>query len=105
MLISPYILHRHPAFWVEPERYLPDRFLPEQKEGRHRFAYLPFGAGQRQCVGNGYTLTLLTLALATLMQRYQLRLVPHHHVIPIAGSTHRPRDGVLVTIHPAPPAA
>lgn len=105
MIVSPYILHRHPAFWEEPERFLPERFLPERKEGRHRFAYMPFGAGQRQCIGNGYALTLLTLTWATLMQRYQLRLVPGHRVIPMAGSTHRPRNGVQVTLHPAPPAA
>ena len=105
ILISPYILHRHPAFWQEPERYMPERFLSEQKEGRHRFAYLPFGAGQRQCVGIGYTLTLLTISLATLVQRHQLRLAPKHPVIAMAGSTRRPRDGVVATLHPAPPAA
>lgn len=105
VLISPYILHRHPAFWTEPERYLPERFLPEQKEGRHRFAYLPFGAGQRQCVGNGYTVTLLTVALATLLQHYQWRLAPNHQVVAIAASTRRPRDGVLATLHSAPKAA
>ncbi|NMO22631.1 cytochrome P450 [Pyxidicoccus fallax] len=105
MLISPYILHRHPGFWSEPERFLPERFLPEQKEGRHRFAYLPFGAGQRQCVGNGYTVTLLTVALATLLQHCQWRLVPGHPVIAMAATTRRPRNGVLATLHAAPLAA
>jgi cytochrome P450 len=105
VLISPYLLHRHPAFWTEPEQFLPERFLPEQKKGRHRFAYMPFGAGQRQCIANGYTVMLLTVALATLLQRYQWRLVPSHPVIAVAGSTRRPRHGVLVTLHPAPLAA
>lgn len=105
LLISPYILHRHPAFWEEPERFLPERFLPERKEGRHRFAYLPFGAGQRQCVGNGYTLTLLTTALATLVQHHQLRLAPGYQLVIMSGSTHRPRNGVLATLHPVPAAA
>jgi cytochrome P450 len=105
MLISPYLLHRHPLFWTEPERFLPERFLPDQKEARHRFAYLPFGAGQRQCVGNGYTVTLLTVAIATLLQRCQWRLVPDHPVIAVAATTRRPRHGVLATLHALPQAA
>lgn len=105
VMICPYILHRHPEFWTEPERFLPDRFLPEQKEARHRFAYLPFSAGQRQCVANGYTVTLLTVALATLLQRYQWRLVPSHPVIATAASTLRPRHGVLATLHSVSQAA
>lgn len=105
VLISPYLLHRHPAFWDEPERLIPERFLPEQKEGRHRYAYLPFGGGQRLCIGNGYTLTLLTLTFATLLQRYELRLAPNYRLVPTACSTHRPRHGVTATIHPAPAAA
>ncbi|WP_163998552.1 cytochrome P450 [Pyxidicoccus caerfyrddinensis] len=105
MVICPYLLHRHPAFWTEPERFLPERFLPEQKEARHRFAYMPFGAGQRLCVGNGYTVTLLTVALATLLQRCQWRLVPEHPVIAVAATTRRPRHGVLATLHAAPQAA
>ncbi|MFY0565972.1 cytochrome P450 [Archangium lansingense] len=105
VIISPYILHRHRDFWEEPERFIPERFLPERKEGRHRYAYLPFGAGQRQCVGNGYTLTLLTTALATLLQHYQLRLAPGYELVIMSGSTHRPRNGVLATIHPVPAAA
>jgi cytochrome P450 len=105
MLISPYLLHRHPSFWTEPERFLPERFLPEQKEVRHRYAYLPFGAGQRQCVANGYTVTLLTVALATLLQRCQWRLVPEHPVVAWAATTRRPRHGVLATLHAAPQVA
>jgi cytochrome P450 len=98
MVVSPYLLHRHPDFWKEPERFLPERFLPGQKEGRHRYAYLPFGAGQRQCVGNGYTLTLLTVVLATLLPRFELRLAPDYQLVPMSGSTHRPRNGVLATL-------
>jgi cytochrome P450 len=105
LLISPYLLHRHPEFWSEPERFLPERFLPEQREARHRFAYLPFGAGQRQCLANGYTVTLLTVALATLLQRCQWRLVPEHPVIALAATTRRPRHGVLATLHAAPQVA
>ncbi|MCY1031451.1 cytochrome P450 [Corallococcus sp. BB11-1] len=105
VLISPYILHRHPGFWTDPEQFLPERFLPDQREGRHRFAYLPFGAGQRQCVGNAYTVMLLTIAIATLLQRFQWRLVPAHPVVAMAATTRRPRHGVLATLHSAPQAA
>jgi cytochrome P450 len=104
VLISPYLLHRHPAFWEQPERFMAERFLPEQKERRHRYAYLPFGAGQRQCVGNAYTVMLITLSFITLLQRYQLRLARNYRLVPTAGSTHRPRNGVLATLQPVPPA-
>ncbi|MET0400865.1 MAG: cytochrome P450 [Cystobacter sp.] len=102
VVLSPYLLHRHPSAWTEPERFLPERFLSENKEGRHRHAYLPFGGGQRLCIGNGYTLMLITAVLATLMPRFQPRLVPGHPIVPLASNTYRPRFGVRATLHPVP---
>ncbi|MGZ3458319.1 MAG: cytochrome P450 [Archangium sp.] len=101
--LSPYLLHRHASVWEEPERFKPERFFPEQKERRHRYAWLPFGGGQRLCIGNGYTLTLLVTVIATLLQRFQARLVPGHPVVPMATGTYHPRFGIKVTLHPAPP--
>ena len=103
VLLPTWLLHRHPSFWKDPERFDPERFLPEQKEQRHRHAWMPFGGGQRMCVGNGYTLTLITAVLATLLPRFQARLVPGHPVTPVASNTYRPRFGLKATLHPAPP--
>ncbi len=103
--ISPYLLHRHRDFWEQPERFLPERFLPEQGERQHRYAYMPFGAGQRMCVGNAYTVNLIMTGLATLLRHFQVRLVPDHPVVPLSIGTHRPRDGVMATLHPAPSAS
>ena len=50
VMLSPYITHRHPAYWDNPEGFSPERFSPENSEGRHRYAYFPFGAGPRRAV-------------------------------------------------------
>ena len=105
VVLSPYLLHRHPSVWEEPERFDPERFLPERKEGRHRHAWLPFGGGQRLCIGNHYTLLLITAVLATLLPRFQARLVPGHPIVPLASNTYRPRFGVRATLHSAPSRA
>ncbi len=98
VLCATWLLHRHAAFWKDPERFHPERFLPEQKEQRHRHAWLPFGGGQRLCIGNGYTLTLIVAVLATLLPRFQARLVPGHPITPLAGNTYRPRFGIKATL-------
>jgi cytochrome P450 len=74
IVISPWVLHRHRTLWDAPERFDPDRFSPERSEGRPRFAYLPFGAGPRICIGMGLAMTETTLILATLAQAFQVRL-------------------------------
>ena len=89
-LIIPYVLHRHPAYWDEPERFDPERFLPDRSAARPKFVYLPFGAGPRQCIGNQFALLELHLTLATLAQRYRLHLVPGY----------APKPWPLITLHP-----
>ena len=99
MLVSPYVTHRHEAFWSEPMTFKPERFIPEQEAIRHRFAYLPFGAGPRACIGQHLALMEMHVALATLSQRYTLRLVPGHAVIPEMTTTLEPRGGLWMTVH------
>ena len=96
--LIPYVLHRHPAYWPEPDRFDPDRFLPERSAERPKFAYLPFGAGPRQCIGNQFALLEAHLAVATLAQAYRLDLVPGHTVEPWPLITLRPRFGMPMTI-------
>src|SRR5262249_11848232 len=92
-----YNVHHDARFWPEPERFDPLRFSPEQAEKRQAFAYLPFGAGPRQCIGNQFALTEAQLVLATIAQRYQLRLASGHPVKPNPVFTLRTSDGLPMT--------
>lgn len=97
MVLSQYVTHRHPAFWENPERFDPERFSPENAQGRPRYAYFPFAGGPRQCVGNMFALTEANLVLATVAQRYRMRLVPNHPVELQPLVTLRPRYGIRMT--------
>ena len=99
ILISPYAVHRHPAWWGEPERFDPERFTPERSAARPAYAYFPFGGEPRVCIGNSFAMIEAQLILATVAQRYQLRLVPGHPVEPQMVVTLRPRSGLPMTIH------
>ncbi len=101
--ICPYTLHRNPAFWDNPEGFDPERFSPQNAKNRPRYAYLPFGAGPRICIGNAFALMEAKIILAMVMQRYRLELVPGHRIEPEPSITLRPRHGVPVTLHPATP--
>ena len=96
--VVPYVLHRLPTFWPEPDAFDPDRFLPERNAARPKFVYLPFGAGPRQCIGNQFALIEAHLVLATLAQHYRLHLVPGHRVDPWPLITLRPRFGMPMVI-------
>jgi cytochrome P450 len=61
--ISPYVTHRDPTLWENPEDFDPERFAPERSAGRAHYAYFPFGGGPRQCIGKGFALMESTLAL------------------------------------------
>lgn len=98
--ISPYVTHRNPHLWPDPQRFDPDRFLPEQVAQRHRFAYLPFGGGPRICIGNSFAMAEAQVIIASVAQRFRLRLAPDHVVQPIGLLTLRPKEGVWVTLDP-----
>ena len=101
VVVCPYTLHRHPAFWPEPERFDPDRFAPAGTANRPRYAYIPFGAGPRFCVGN--TLGMMEAVLVTAMIARELRLsgAPGRAVRPEPMLSLRVRGGLRMTVHPA----
>lgn len=78
MILLPYLTHRHPNFWPDPERFDPDRWQPEQEAARHNYAYHPFAAGQRVCIGNNFSLFESHLIVALLARHFAPRTVPGH---------------------------
>jgi cytochrome P450 len=100
VLIAPWVLHRHPRLWHNPGRFDPERFSPERSATRARFSYLPFGGGRRICIGAAFATAEATLLLATVAQRYRLRLVPGHPVEPQGLITLRARHGMKMTLTP-----
>jgi cytochrome P450 len=92
--LSPHTTHRHPDFWEHPDEFDPERFSPERSASRPHFAHFPFGGGPRLCIGNHFAMMEAQLVLATIAQRYRLRLVPNHQVEPQALLTLRPRGGL-----------
>ncbi len=100
VFVLPYVMHRLPAYWDDPDRFDPTRFTPERTAARPKFVYLPFGAGPRQCIGNQFAMVEAHLIIATLAQRYRLRLVPGHRVEPWPLITLRPRYGIKMVIEP-----
>ncbi|MGV9696113.1 cytochrome P450 [Streptomyces sp. NPDC003470] len=94
VLVSPYVIHRVPALFSDPERFDPDRWLPERAGDVKRSSYLPFGAGSRKCIGDVFGMTEATLALAALASRWRL--------CPVPGTVVRPRAEMSLTAGPLP---
>jgi cytochrome P450 len=97
VLISPYILHRHPDCWERPEVFDPSRFAEDRSATRPPFAYLPFGAGPRACVGTRFALMEAQLILALVVSRYRLTAVPARRVEPDPLLALRVRKGLLMS--------
>ena len=98
VLISQFITHRDPRYFPDPLRFDPDRFSPEAKIRRTKFTYFPFGAGARQCIGESFAWMEGVLILATLAQKWSLRLVPGHRVEPQPLITLRPKYGMRMVV-------
>jgi cytochrome P450 len=110
ILLSPYITHRHPDFWENPEAFDPERFLPAPSRERPRHAYFPFGGGPRLCMGVDMAMMEMTLILAMVVQRYRIHLVSCHREEPDCVLDMIPRHRVRATLHaqnrvPAPESA
>ncbi|RKT55206.1 cytochrome P450 [Saccharothrix australiensis] len=101
VVICPYTLHRHPAFWDRPEVFDPDRFDPGRAAGRPRYAYIPFGAGPRVCVGSGLGMLEATIVTACVVRELRLATVPGYDVRPEPMLTLRVRGGLPMTVRSA----
>jgi cytochrome P450 len=75
VLVTPYVTHRHPAHWPDPERFDPGRFTPEQEAARHRYAWFPFGGGPRACIGQHFSMLESVLALGAVLRAFAVETV------------------------------
>jgi cytochrome P450 len=96
--MSPYVVQRDARWWPDPLRFDPDRFLPEARAARPRFAYFPFGGGARQCIGESFAWMEGVLVIATLAQRFRFRAVPGARIEPQPLITLRPRHGLPMRV-------
>jgi cytochrome P450 len=92
VFLIPFVIHRRPKLWPEPERFDPDRFLPDRESARPRFAYIPFGGGPRGCIGNHFAMMEAQLIVAAVAQRYRVELEPNQEI----------RPEPLITLRPSP---
>jgi cytochrome P450 len=105
IIIAPWVLHRHRKLWSDPDLFVPERFAPERRAAIPRFAYLPFGAGPRICVGMTFAMNEALLALAMIARRFRVRLTDGARVMPFARMTLRPLNGLPMRIEMRPTSA
>jgi len=98
VLMSQWVMHRDPRFYDDPERFNPDRWLDEPAKEALRFAYFPFGGGPRACIGASFAMMEASLVLATIAQRFQIRIDPDWPIEPLPAITLRPRHGIGVRL-------
>jgi cytochrome P450 len=98
VMISPWVLQRHRTLWEDPDYFDPERFAPGRRETIHRFAYIPFGAGPRGCIGQGFAMQEMMIVLAAIARRFRFELVPGHPVEALAHLTLRPRYGLKMRV-------
>jgi cytochrome P450 len=106
VVISMYAVHRLAHLWPDPETFDPTRFDPDKVAARSRFAYLPFAAGHRNCIGATQAMVELKLIVARIAQRYTLEVAPNQKIEMTPGTTMYPRYGMKMTFrHAAAPTA
>jgi cytochrome P450 len=98
IILTPWVTHRHHALWDKPDEFIPERFSPENSKDRHKYAFFPYGGGTRICIGNAFAMMEAQLIMATVVQKYRLKMVPEHPVVPQSKITVRPRHGLKVTV-------
>ena len=96
VIVSPFVTHRHPDFWEQPELFDPDRFTPERVAQRPKGAYFPFLGGPHQCIGNEFAMLEMCLIVAMVLQRFDVELLPDQAIRPKAALTLRPSAPVQV---------
>jgi cytochrome P450 len=98
LFVPIYAVHRHASIWNQPEVFDPERFAPEAAKSRHRFAYMPFGAGPRVCIGSGFAIMEAVAILAVILQGVGLSSVADQPPAPLMKVTLRPKRKLSMTV-------
>jgi cytochrome P450 len=104
ILMSPYVMHHDERYYAEPFRFDPERWTEEARAVRPKFSYFPFGGGPRVCIGEQFAWMEGVLVLATLAQRWRMRLAPDQDVRPKPLITLRPRGGIRMRMERREPS-
>jgi cytochrome P450 len=100
ILLSTYAMHRHPGFWEEPDRFDPGRFSVARSEGRPRYAYFPFGGGQRICIGQAFASMELAIFVPAMLSAFRFALAEEADCTPQPRMTLRPRGPMWMRLSP-----
>lgn len=98
ILMMAYHVHRHPDYWEQPDKFMPERFSDENAKNIKKYAYFPFGGGPRLCIGNSFAMMEMQLVIATLAQRFQFRRTETHEIIKDPLITMRPKNGIKMRV-------
>lgn len=102
MMVSPYVIHRNPRYWPDPERLDPERFSAKAQEQRPKFAYIPFAGGPRNCIGMNFALMELHTVITMMLQAFRITLAPQPPIEREAILSIRPKDGILLRAEARP---
>jgi enediyne biosynthesis protein E7 len=98
VFISPYMLHRHPEFWSEPEAFQPERFAGADALERHRFAYIPFAVGPRHCIGENVAMFEMLVHMHSMLRRFRFSRATHEPIELEAQINLRPKSNLMMTV-------
>ncbi|MEV6953380.1 cytochrome P450 [Streptomyces sp. NPDC051183] len=91
VILAPWVTHRHPRYWPDPERFDPERFTPEAEAERPRYAWFPFGGGPRACIGQHFSMLESVIALAMILRAYEFEAVDTE--VPVSAGITLQTDG------------
>ena len=98
VFICPYMLHRHPAFWSDPQEFKPERFAGIDAAERHKFSYIPFAVGPRHCIGENIAMFEMLVHVQAMSRRFRLSRADNEPIELEAQINLRPRSNLMMTV-------
>lgn len=98
VMVDAYVLHHHPAYWHDPEKFDPGRFEPTNRERLNHYAYFPFSLGPHNCIGLYMAQFETKLVIARVLQTFKIHLAPGQNLKVMEHITFRPKDGLRCTL-------